>query len=178
MSSVNSAERRMRVRPPRARSLGMLALLLAVSVATVAAGTAIAQPAFDGWYGSTPKPMWAPHEAVFTPIWAAGYALMAIAGWLIWRRPESTERSSALRLYVLQFALTALWAPTFFGLGIAGAPGPWVALGVLVVLDVVLLATIFRVWEVHRGAALLLGPAFVWALFVTTLNSAVAVLAT
>lgn len=168
---------RVGLRPPRARSVGMLTLLVALALVTAGAGAFIAQPAFDGWYGMTAKPMWAPHETVFVPVWVAGYLMMAIAGWLIWRRPESTERSIALKLYAGQFALTALWAPAFFGLGVTGASGPWLALAVLVVLDIVMLATIFRVWEVHRGAALLIVPAFVWALFVTTLNSAVAVLA-
>ena len=125
----------------------------------------------------TGKPMWAPDPGLFVPIWAAGYALMAVAGWLVWRRPESSERSVALKLYAGQFALSALWAPAFFGLGVAGATGPWLALGVLVVLDIVMLAAIFRVGDVHRGAAALLVPAFAWALYMTTLNSAVAVLA-
>ena len=169
--------RRSRIRPPRPRSIGMLVLLLALALATTVAGDAIARPAVAGWYGDTAKPMWAPDPGLFVPIWAAGYALMAVAGWLVWRRPESSERSVALKLYAGQFALSALWAPAFFGLGVAGATGPWLALGVLVVLDIVMLAAIFRVGDVHRGAAALLVPAFAWALYMTTLNSAVAVLA-
>lgn len=175
--TTSTQPRRARVRAPRPRSIGMLALLLLLAYATTLAGSAIAEPAVSGWYGDTAKPMWAPEPPVFAPVWAVGYALMAVAGWLVWRRPESTERTIALKLYAAQFVLSALWAPAFFGLGVTGATGPWLALGVLVLLDIVMLATIFRIAEVHRTAAALLVPAFAWALYMTTLNAAVAVLA-
>lgn len=171
-SSVPAAPRR---GPRSAAALGAL-LLLAATVGGL--GGLVSASAIDGWYAATPKPMFTPPDAVFGPVWAVLYVLIAIAGWLVWRSDDSEARSRALRLYALQFTLNALWSPIFFGLGaLLGTPGLWVALVLIVVLDVVILATMIRVSEVSRLAATLLLPYWFWSLYATTLNAAIAVLA-
>ena len=57
------------------------------------------------------------------------------------------------------------------------ALGVWVALGIIVVLDFAILATIIRFGDVSRVVAGLLVPYWFLALFATTLNAAIAVLA-
>lgn len=160
------------------RSALVLLALLGVAAAVAALGAIISAPAIDGWYAETPKPMWNPPNAVFGPVWTVLYTLMSVAAWLVWRRPDSELRTRALRVYALQLGLNALWSPAFFGLGaVIGAPGLWIALGIIVVLDFVILATIIRFGDLSRTAAALLVPYWFWALFATTLNAAIAVLA-
>lgn len=161
-----------------ARSALALVALLGIAFAVAAFGGLISAGAITGWYADTPKPMWNPPNAVFGPVWAMLYTAMSIAAWLVWRRPESSERSRALGTYIVQLALNALWSPAFFGLGaLVGAPGLWIALGVIVALDFAILATIIRFADVSRTAAILLIPYWLWVLFATTLNAAIAVLA-
>ena len=162
----------------RVRSALVLLALLGIAAAVAAFGSVVSALAIEGWYVDTPKPLWNPPNAVFGPVWTVLYVLMSVAAWLIWRRPDSGLRTSALRVYGLQLAVNAIWSPVFFGLGaLIGAPGVWIALGVIVVLDFLILATIIRFNDVSRLAAALLIPYWLWALFATTLNAAIAVLA-
>lgn len=162
-----------------ARSAAMLVSFIALSTMVAVVGSVISEPAIDGWYSDAAKPMWTPSNELFGPVWTVLYGLMAIAAWLVWRRPASEERTRALRVYAVQLILNAAWTPAFFGLGGAlGAPGLWIALGVIVALDVAILAALIRFWEVSRTAATLLVPYWLWVLFATTLNAAIAVLAT
>ncbi|MBX9717510.1 MAG: tryptophan-rich sensory protein [Microbacteriaceae bacterium] len=160
------------------RSALVLLGLLSIAAAVAALGSIISAPAIDGWYAETPKPMWNPPDAVFGPVWTVLYTLMSVAAWLVWRRPDSEPRTRALRVYATQLGLNALWSPAFFGLGaVTGAAGLWIALGLIVVLDFAILATIIRFGDLSRPAAALLVPYWFWALFATTLNAAIAVLA-
>lgn len=161
-----------------ARSALVLLAFLGIAAAVAALGSLVSAPAIDGWYADTPTPMWNPPNAVFGPVWTVLYTLMSVSAWLVWRRPDSELRTRALRVYVVQLALNALWSPAFFGLGaLIGAPGLWIALGIIVALDFAILATIIRFGDVSRVAAGLLVPYWLWALFATTLNAAIAVLA-
>jgi len=161
-----------------ARSALALTGFLAASLVVAALGSALAAPALSGWYAGVDKPMWTPPDSAFGPVWTVLYTSMAIAAWLVWRRPPSTARRRALVAYSVQLALNALWTPAFFVLGsTAGASGLWVALGIIVALDFAILAAIIRFSDVSRPAAVLLLPYWFWALFATTLNAAIAVLA-
>lgn len=163
---------------PRRHQAIALMSFIAIVAAVAALGSIASAGAIQGWYESTPKPMWNPPNAVFGPVWTVLYLTMASAAWLVWRRPDSAERTHALRAYVVQLALNAVWSPAFFGLGaVLGPAGLWIALGVIVALDFAILAAIFRFAEVSRGAAWMLVPYWLWALFATTLNAAIAVLA-
>lgn len=165
-------------RPTRARSIATLLTFLIIGATVALTGALVAGHAVAGWYASADKPMWTPADDAFAPVLGLSYGLMAVGAWLVWLTPETEERSAALTVYVLQLALGAIWAPAFFGLGgVVGAAGPWAALVVIVLTAIVLLATLFRFWELSRGGALLLIPAFVWVLYAMTLNAAIAVLA-
>lgn len=161
-----------------ARSALALMLLLAIAAGVAAVGSALSAPGIAGWYAETPQPMWTPPNAVFGPVWTVLYVLMSVAAWHVWRRPDSLARTRALRAYAVQLGLNSVWSPAFFGLGaLLGAPGAWMALVVIVALDFAILATMIRFGDVSRLAATLLVPYWIWALFATTLNAAIAVLA-
>lgn len=159
------------------QTLGLIGFLAIVS-AVAAFGSLGSAGAISGWYADAQKPMWTPPNIVFGPVWTVLYSTMAVAAWLVWRRPASLERSKALRAYAAQLALNALWSPVFFGLGgLLGALGLWLALVIIVALNIALLAAIFRFADVSLVATWLLVPYWLWALFATTLNAAMAVLA-
>ena len=101
------------------------------------------------------------------------YALIAVSGWLLWLRGAR----GALALYVTQLVVNSFWAPVFFGgYPLIGVPALWLGVGIIVVLDLLVAATIAAAWPVSRTAALLLVPYLVWILYASTLNWGDAVL--
>ena len=75
--------------------------------------------------------------------------------------------------------LNAIWTPLFFGLyPVLGVSALWIALAVIVAIDLMVLVTMLRFWAVRRLAAVLLIPYWAWVLYATTLNVAIAVMNT
>jgi len=65
----------------------------------------------------------------------------------------------------------------FFGaFPLIGSPALWIALVIILAIDVTVLLTMLRFWKVSKLAAWLLVPYWAWVLFATTLNAAVAIL--
>ncbi|MGK9148702.1 tryptophan-rich sensory protein [Plantibacter flavus] len=170
-----------RLHDPAWRSTLALVLFVLISFAVAAFGSLSTFQNVDGWYADADKAAWNPPNQVFGPVWSILYPLMAVAAWLVWRgrragTPEvSDDANRALVLYVVQLVLNALWTPFFFGLyPFIGAPALWIALVIILLLDVAVLATMLAFWEVSRLAAVLLIPYWAWVLFATTLNWALA----
>lgn len=116
-------------------------------------------------YQSLEQPAWAPPSWLFGPVWTVLYALIAIAGWLVWRR---VGFGPALWAWVAQLLLNAIWTPLFFGAGSYGLAFAeivvmWLAIGVTVAL--------FR--RVSRPATLLMLPYWAWVTFAAALNFAI-----
>lgn len=159
------------------REIAGLAAFVSIALMIAAVAGLATSSAVDGWYSSAERTLWNPPNQVFGPIWSALYTLMAFAGWLVWRRPASPERRTALAVYAGQLALNAGWPPVFFLLYEAiGGVGLWVALVWIVVLDFAVLATIVWCWRVSRVGAVLLVPYWTWLLFATALNASLAVM--
>jgi benzodiazapine receptor len=68
------------------------------------------------WYERLKKPTWRPPNRLFAPVWTALYLMIAVAGWLIWRKASFAGTSLPLAMYALQLILNAAWSPLFFGL--------------------------------------------------------------
>jgi tryptophan-rich sensory protein len=64
----------------------------------------------------------------------------------------------------------------FAGYQVAGLPALWLALAIILVLDLAVAATIALFWPVSRAAALLLVPYLLWILYASSLNWGDAVL--
>ncbi len=71
----------------------------------------------------------------------------------------------ALGVFALQMVLNVAWSPTFFTL-----QAPLAALGIILALWVLVVATIVAFDRVDRRAALLLVPYFTWVSFAAVLN--------
>jgi len=162
---------------PRLRSALMLVAQLVIVAGVAALGSLATIQNVDGWYADAAKASWSPPNWIFAPVWTVLYTLMAISIWLVWRERGRVPVRRACTLYVIQLVLNALWTPVFFGLyPVVGSPVLWIALSIIVALDVLVLATMVSFWRVSRLAAWLLVPYWAWVLFATTLNAAVAVL--
>lgn len=93
-----------------ARLVAIFALCLAVG----AVAGAVTVPEVRGWYQGIAKPWFTPPDRVFGPVWSTLYPMMALAGWMAWRRDRFAWSSAALRLFLLQLALNFAWSFLFF----------------------------------------------------------------
>ncbi|MET8350136.1 MULTISPECIES: TspO/MBR family protein [unclassified Micromonospora] len=113
-------------------------------------------------YAGLRQPDWAPPSWLFGPVWTVLYALIAVAGWLVWRR---VGFGPALWAWTAQLVLNAIWTPLFFGAGQYGLAfaeivAMWLAIGLTVALSA----------RVSRVAAALLLPYWAWVTFAAALN--------
>jgi tryptophan-rich sensory protein len=141
----------------------LLGFAAAVTVAAAVGGLGVRGTSQE--YASLNQPSWAPPSWLFGPVWTLLYALIAVAGWLVWRR---VGFGRALWAWVVQLVLNAVWTPLFFGAGRYGLAFAeivlmWLAIGVTVVL--------FR--RVSRPAAALMLPYWAWVTFAAALNLAI-----
>lgn len=146
----------------------MLVLCFAVCFSAAALG-ALFPP--DAWFAAIVKPSWQPPNWLFGPVWTVLYALMSVALWRLWTKENSPARATALVLFAAQLTLNALWSPVFFGAHAIGA-----ALVIIVLLDALVIATIYAFARVDQWAACLLIPYLGWISFATALNGALWIL--
>ncbi|RQH00892.1 TspO/MBR family protein [Natrarchaeobius oligotrophus] len=117
------------------------------------------------WFRALEKPWFYPPEIAFPVVWTALFTLLGIALWLIWRA-DADGRRLAIGLFAVQMAFNVAWTPAFFSL-----EAPLVALGVILVLWVLVVATIAAFDRVDRRAAGLLVPYLAWVTFAAVLNA-------
>lgn len=153
------------------RSAGMLLAFVAIAFAVAALGAVTTISAVDGWYARAPHVPWTPPNWSFGVVWTVLYLTIGISGWLVWRERWRTPVAPALTFFVAQLVLNALWTPVFFGAyALIGPTALWLALAIIVVLDLAVGATMAAFWPVSRAASLLLVPYFAWILYASTLN--------
>ncbi|WP_433387192.1 TspO/MBR family protein [Micromonospora sp. KLBMP9576] len=141
----------------------LLGFGVAVAVAAAIGGLGVQGTTAE--YASLEQPAWAPPSWLFGPVWSLLYAMIAVAGWLAWRR---VGFGPALGAWLAQLVLNAIWTPLFFGAGRYGLAfveilAMWVAIGVTVAL--------FS--RVSRPATLLMLPYWAWVTFAAALNFAI-----
>lgn len=141
-------------------------LLAFVAVAEAAGLVGIPFTSTGAWYDSLDTAPFNPPSWVFGPVWTTLYVVVGVAGWRLWTARASDERTTALRWWVGQLVLNALWTPVFFG---ARSPG-W-GLAVIVAMVAAIGVTVVRARRVDRTAALLLVPYAAWVVFATVLNA-------
>jgi translocator protein len=145
------------------QGLGLAAWLLASFVAAAIGGLASLNAA--GFYGQLVQPSWAPPAWLFGPVWSVLFVLMGMAAWLVWREHGFRGAGAALKLYVAQLLANALWTWLFFAWRQGG-----IALAEIALLWLLIAATMWMFWRLHRLAAFLLAPYLVWVSFAAALN--------
>lgn len=147
--------------------VALLGFGLAVAVVSLVGGLAAASSAQQ--YASYVQPVWSPPSWLFGPVWTALYVLIAVSGWLVWRRTGLTRPAHVV--YGVQLLLNMAWTPLFFGAGLVGF-----AFAEIVVLWVAIVATMVLFARIDRLAAWLLAPYLAWVSFAAALNLAIWVL--
>ena len=142
-------------------TLGLLGFFAACFAA--ASSGAIFKP--GDWYEGLAKPPWRPPNWLFAPAWTVLYAMIAVAGWLVWRRAGFAGAGTALAIYGVQLLFNAAWSGLFFGLR-----RPDLAFAELVLLWLSILATILAFAPIDATAAWLMAPYLAWVSFAGALN--------
>lgn len=114
------------------------------------------------FYVALQKPAWTPPDTIFPPVWAVLYAMIAVAGWIVWR---AQGFGPALWLWLLQLGLNGAWSWIMFG-----EKQITYALADIIALWLVILAFIVVAWPVRRSASVLFVPYFLWVTFAAALN--------
>lgn len=119
----------------------------------------------ESWYSGLAKSPYTPPDAAFGIVWPILYAMLAIAVWIVWQKPESAERKNILILFAAHMVLNWAWTPVFFT---AHETLAGFIILVLIVATAIWLA--LQLWRLDRRAALLLVPYIAWVLFASHLN--------
>jgi tryptophan-rich sensory protein len=144
-------------------SILSLTVFVAAAIAAASSG-AIFRP--GRWYREElAKPPWRPPDWLFGPVWMVLYAMIAVAGWLVYETAGLAGAGTALGIYAVQLVLNWGWSFMFFGLR-----SPGLGLIEVVGLWASILATIAAFLPIHTGAALLLVPYLLWVSFAMVLN--------
>lgn len=141
--------------------LGLIAWMALVFSASLTGAFVSTQ----GWYEELHKPSWNPPNWIFGPVWTALYIMMAVAAWRVWRLGGWPRQRGPLTLFMIQWALNALWTPLFFGLHLLG----WAFVEILI-LWLFIMLSIRAFWRVDRIAGALLIPYVAWVSFAAYLN--------
>ena len=164
---MTTATARLRRLPERRPLLSLAAAVLVCEVVG-ASGSVFTAMGTDGWYSSLARPVLAPPNWVFGPVWTTLFALMGVAAWLVWgdlSGPDAGAARLALWLFAGQFVLNLAWSAAFFG--------AQSIIGGLVVIALLWLAIVATVWAFYRvdwRAGALLVPYLAWVSFAAYLN--------
>lgn len=143
-------------------------LVFVVAVAVVAVLGSLASMSAKTEYQALELPAFAPPSWLFGPVWTVLYVMIAVSGWLVWRRHGVAGAKVELGLYAVQLVLNGLWTPLFFAADLYT-----VALVDIVVLLGVIGVLIARFRRKDKAAAWLLVPYLVWVAYATALNAAI-----
>lgn len=120
------------------------------------------------WYYQLSKPNWTPPDWVFPVVWTALYAMIAVAGWWVWRAAAPGDAWVPIGLWAVQLIANAAWSPVFFGLR-----RPAWGMVVVSVMWVSIAATIWAFAGVSTWAAWFMAPYLLWVTIAATLNYAI-----
>lgn len=114
------------------------------------------------WYDRLAKPSWTPPKWAFPVVWTILYAMIAIAGWLVWRKQGI---GLLVGVWAIQLVLNAAWSYIMFGrrdirLALVDAGGMWLSIAAFIVLA----------WPVSQFASLLFVPYLIWVTIAFALN--------
>jgi benzodiazapine receptor len=117
------------------------------------------------WFDALIKPDWIPPGWVFGLVWSVLYVMMGIAIAIILNARGAKGQRAAIGLFIGQLLLNLAWSPTFFA-----AHKVELALGLIVTILVLTVATSFAFGRIRSTAAWLLVPYMVWLCLATLLN--------
>ena len=116
------------------------------------------------WYNNLTKPLFAPPDWLFAPVWMILYLLIFIS-LIFYFLKKSENKELGYIFWGIQLLLNIIWSPIFFlAKNITGA------FYVIIFLDIFVILTIIKFYSVKKIAGILLIPYLIWILFATYLN--------
>ena len=116
------------------------------------------------------KPPFAPPGMVFKIVLPVLYAMLGVIAAFIYRE-KSAPSNRAFLWFLIQLLLNFSWSIVFFNLQTY-----WIALSLLILLDILVSHTISLFWKVKKYAALLMILYLIWNLYAAYLNLGIALL--
>lgn len=146
-------------------AIAKLAFALVIVLSAAVIGNMATIPNIPVWYAGLVKPSFNPPNWIFGPVWSTLYAMMVLSFWRVLLREASLF---AISVFIVQMALNGFWSVAFFAMHDIA-----LALGVVLVLEALILLTIFLFGRIDRLAAWLLAPYALWVGFASILNAAI-----
>jgi tryptophan-rich sensory protein len=106
----------------------------------------------------------APPNSIFSPVWGVLYILMLVS-LILYIKEQKANKLSGYIYFSIQLFLNIIWSPIFFG-----AESILGGLVVIILLDIFVILTIKKFYNVSKLSAILLIPYLIWILFATYLN--------
>ncbi len=117
------------------------------------------------WFAALMKPSLYPPPATFGIVWSVLYVLIGVALAMVASARGAPGRGIAVALFAAQLTFNLAWSPVFFAMHQMST-----ALGIIIVMIVLTLATIALFWRVRPTAGALLLPYLAWICFASVLN--------
>ncbi|WP_297277568.1 TspO/MBR family protein [uncultured Brachyspira sp.] len=114
------------------------------------------------WYNSLNKSSLNPPNLLFSIAWSILYILLAVSVSIINTKPMDKK---AIVVFIIQLILNSLWTYIFFGL-----KQPLFGLIEIIILDIMIIITIFKFKNISKLSSLLLVPYLLWCLFASYLT--------
>lgn len=127
----------------------------------------VTQSSITTWYPTLTKPIFNPPNWIFAPVWTLLYIFMGIAAGLVWNEINSKEKEvkSALKFFIIQLGLNALWSYLFFGLN-----NVFLAAIEVILLLLLIYETYLKFKPINKNAGYLLIPYMAWVSFASVLT--------
>jgi len=125
----------------------------------------------NAWYQTLILPALQPPGPVFGIAWSILYTMLGISAAIVWGHKGAPGRRLGLSLFALGILLNLGWSPAFFRFHMLTP-----ALGIIVTMLVLAIATTFAFGRVSKVAAWLMLPYLVWLSFAGALNARIILL--
>jgi translocator protein len=153
----------------------MLLASIMVCLGVGSLGSIFTSSSVSSWYPTLIKPSFNPPGWIFGPVWTILYILMGIALYLIWTNNITKKRKKvdekiinmAIIWFFIQLGLNFLWSIMFFGLH-----SPLLGLINIILLDIAVIITKYKFYQINKTSCYLLLPYLLWITFATVLNFA------
>ena len=145
----------------------LYALILPLSAGLL--GSLATFSAISTWYKLLVKPPFNPPNWIFGPVWTLLYILMGIALYLVWEKGLKKKKvRTAFWLFIVHLFVNVGWSVVFFGLH--SLFGGFV---MIIVLELFIVALLWKFHEINKWAAYLLVPYILWVSFAGVLNTTI-----
>jgi len=138
---------------------------IAVCQAAGVIGSIFTMQSIPVWYAFLKKPIFAPPNWLFAPVWVTLFILMGVSLYLVWGKGLNKQVKKGLLIFFMQLFLNILWSFLFFGLR-----SPLYGFIEIIVLWISILITISKFYKISKNAGLLLLPYIAWVTVASFLN--------